>query len=48
VEGRERNVPGKALARMRSDYYRVRGWSEDSGNPLPETLEALNLEEDAS
>jgi aldehyde:ferredoxin oxidoreductase len=47
VEDRDRNIPREAIARMRSDYYSVRGWAEDSGLPLPETLEALNLKEDA-
>jgi aldehyde:ferredoxin oxidoreductase len=48
VEGRDRNIPREALAGMRSDYYSIRGWSEDSGYPRRETLESLNLEEDAS
>jgi aldehyde:ferredoxin oxidoreductase len=46
VEDRDRNIPREAMARMRSDYYSVRGWAEDSGLPLPETLETLNLKED--
>jgi aldehyde:ferredoxin oxidoreductase len=48
VEGGDRNIPREAMSRMRSDYYSARGWSEDSGVPLPGTLAALHLEEDAT
>jgi aldehyde:ferredoxin oxidoreductase len=47
VAGKNRHIPREALTGMRSGYYSVRGWAEDSGLPLPETLEALSLEEDA-
>jgi aldehyde:ferredoxin oxidoreductase len=44
------NVTGKVLDRekfrdMLRDYYRLRGWDEETGVPRPETLSALGLED---
>ena len=30
---------------MLKEYYRLRGWDEETGRPRPETLEALGLED---
>lgn len=35
--------PGKDLPKMRSMYFELMGWDKDSGIPLPETLEELEL-----
>jgi aldehyde:ferredoxin oxidoreductase len=43
VEGRERRVSREDQARMKSDYYAVRGWDE-AGRPTPGTLRALGIE----
>jgi aldehyde:ferredoxin oxidoreductase len=45
VAGRERVLSRPDQEKMRSDYYRARGWDED-GRPLPEQLKSLGLEED--
>ncbi len=47
VGGQQRHIPEAALKKMRSEYYSVRGWAEDTGLPLTETLKKLHLEEDA-
>jgi aldehyde:ferredoxin oxidoreductase len=33
------------MDRLLADYYRVRGWDERTGKPLPETLQRLGLPE---
>jgi aldehyde:ferredoxin oxidoreductase len=38
------SIPDTAIARLKSDYYQVRGWDEQ-GIPLGETLEELRVEE---
>jgi len=42
VAGEERVVSAEASARMRTDYYRARGW-DDKGNPAPSTLKSLGI-----
>jgi aldehyde:ferredoxin oxidoreductase len=42
VAGEERVVSTNAVARMRMDYYRARGWDEQ-GNPTHATLESLAI-----
>jgi len=42
VAGEERVVSAEASARMRTDYYRARGW-DDKGNPEPSTLKSLGI-----
>jgi aldehyde:ferredoxin oxidoreductase len=42
VAGEERVVPVEAGARMRSDYYRARGWDE-RGRPTPALLASLTI-----
>jgi len=42
VAGEERLVPADAGARMRSDYYRARGWDE-RGIPTPALLASLGV-----
>jgi len=42
VAGGERVVSAEASARMRTDYYRARGW-DDKGNPAPSTLKSLGI-----
>ena len=42
VEGRERRVSREDQARMKKDYYAVRGWDE-AGRPTPATLRALGI-----
>lgn len=42
---------GKVLPREEfngalTEYYTLRGWDPETGNPLPETLERLGLSED--
>ncbi|MBA7539505.1 hypothetical protein ES705_31784 [subsurface metagenome] len=32
------------LGRMLDDYYKINGWDQSNGFPLPETLESLGLE----
>jgi len=44
VAGEERVVSADAIARMRRDYYRARGWDE-KGSPTLSLLESLGLEE---
>ena len=44
------NATGKSLdrarfARLLKDYYGLRGWDEETGQPRPETLRALGLDE---
>jgi aldehyde:ferredoxin oxidoreductase len=43
AEGAARRVTAEDQARMRSDYYRVRGWDE-RGRPTPGHLRALRIE----
>ncbi len=47
VENKARRIPRSTLMRMRTDYYRVRGWSERAGVPLAKTLDALKLSGDS-
>jgi aldehyde:ferredoxin oxidoreductase len=47
AEGKERRVSIEDQARMRRDYYRVRGWDE-RGVPTPELLRSLHVEARAS
>lgn len=42
VAGEERVVSADAAARMRTDYYRARGW-DDEGVPAASTLESLGV-----
>lgn len=42
VAGEERVVSADAAARMRTDYYRARGW-DDKGVPAASTLESLGV-----
>ena len=42
VAGEERVVSAEASARMRTDYYRARGW-DDKGNPASSTLKSLGI-----
>ncbi len=44
VAGEERVVTADAIARMRRDYYRARGWDE-KGSPTLSLLESLGLKE---
>ncbi len=44
------DITGRTLDRekfkdMLKEYYRIRGWDEESGLPLPETLAALGLDD---
>jgi aldehyde:ferredoxin oxidoreductase len=45
VGGRERRIVPEEMARMKRDYYRVRGWDE-AGRPTKALLEALRLREE--
>jgi hypothetical protein len=36
------------FTKMLKEYYRLRGWDEETGLPLPETLESLGLHDLAS
>lgn len=45
VAGKERLIPGDIIDRMRSDYYRVRGWDEQ-GKPTPRLLKDLEIKEE--
>jgi aldehyde:ferredoxin oxidoreductase len=47
VAGEERVLSVDAGARMRTDYYRARGW-DDKGNPAPATLESLGIKKRTS
>jgi aldehyde:ferredoxin oxidoreductase len=42
VEGEPRVISREAQARMRKDYYTIRGWDEE-GYPREETCRALGL-----
>jgi aldehyde:ferredoxin oxidoreductase len=42
VAGEERTVSAEAMARMRADYYRARGWDE-RGNPTTALVESLRI-----
>jgi aldehyde:ferredoxin oxidoreductase len=42
VEGRERRVSREDQARLKKDYYDVRGW-DAAGRPTPELLRALRI-----
>ncbi len=44
VDGKERCVSIEEQRRMRSDYYRVRGWDEE-GRPTARLLSSLGIEE---
>lgn len=43
VAGEERLISTEAIAKMRRDYYRARGWDE-RGNPTLALLESLGIE----
>ena len=43
VAGVERSLSPEAQEKMRSDYYRIRGWDE-TGRPAPALLERLRIE----
>jgi aldehyde:ferredoxin oxidoreductase len=47
IAGEERSVSPEAMARMRADYYRARGWDE-RGNPTAALLESLRIKKRAS
>ncbi len=42
VAGEERVIPPEVIDRLRSDYYRARGWDEE-GKPAPRVLESLRI-----
>ncbi|MDH7513379.1 MAG: aldehyde ferredoxin oxidoreductase family protein [Clostridiales bacterium] len=42
VAGEERVIPPEAIDRLRSDYYRARGWDEE-GRPAPGLIESLRI-----
>jgi aldehyde:ferredoxin oxidoreductase len=44
VAGKERVIPKEAIARMRGDYYRARGWDE-KGRPTEGLLHTLRIGE---
>jgi aldehyde:ferredoxin oxidoreductase len=46
VDGPMKGVSvGPVLPQLRRDYYRLKGWDEDTSKPLPETLQRLGLED---
>jgi aldehyde:ferredoxin oxidoreductase len=44
VAGKDRTIPLDAIIKMRSDYYRVRGWDE-RGQPTPALLRSLKIKD---
>jgi len=45
VDGRGSMLDKEKFTEMLKEYYRLRGWDEGTGLPLPETLENLGLKE---
>lgn len=48
VDGKGSVLDKEKYAKMLKEYYRLRGWDEATGLPLPETLENLGLHDLAS
>ena len=48
VDGKGSILDKKKYREMLKEYYRIRGWNERTGLPLPETLENLGLTDLAS
>jgi len=43
VDGKGSTLDKEKYTHMLKEYYRLRGWDEETGLPLPETLKDLGL-----